>query len=364
MLSLSKTIISWYNENKRTLPWRDISDAYRIWISEIILQQTRVNQGLGYYLRFVERFPDIATLAAAQEDEVLKYWQGLGYYSRARNLHKTARQLMEQYNGYFPKNHAEILKLSGIGTYTAAAISSFAYNDPFPVVDGNVYRVLSRFYGIETPIDTNAGKKEYAQLAELVLDKNQAGLHNQALMEFGALQCVPVQPECEICPLQKQCQARLTDRVSLLPVKLLKTKVRPRYFNYFFIQYKDTIFLQKRTANDIWKNLYELPLIESEAPLEVATLGTLRAFQDLITGIEGVQIETQTTHFKHILSHQRIFAQFFKITVSQTNEALDGLVLVSFQLLANYAISRLTEMYFEKLDINCIFDAWKPTKND
>ncbi|MBV5343686.1 A/G-specific adenine glycosylase, partial [bacterium] len=266
--NISKALTNWYNQNKRELPWRDITDPYRIWISEIILQQTRVNQGMRYYLRFVERFPDVKTLAVAEEDEVLKYWQGLGYYSRARNIHKTAKIITEKHKGIFPKNHSDILLLKGIGEYTAAAICSFAYNQPYAVVDGNVFRVLSRVFGIETPIDSTSGKKEFTQLAEKLLDKKEPGLHNQSIMEFGALQCVPVQPDCGVCPLQTVCKAYSLNMADKLPVKATKTKVRERFFNYFYIEYQDKIFIQKRSEKDIWQNLYELPLVESDKLFE------------------------------------------------------------------------------------------------
>ncbi|MFZ4583041.1 MAG: A/G-specific adenine glycosylase, partial [Paludibacter sp.] len=231
----SKTLINWYEHNKRELPWRDISDPYRIWISEIILQQTRVNQGISYYLRFVDRFPDVKALATAHEDEVLKYWQGLGYYSRARNLHKTAQIIVEKHNGNFPNSYTEIVQLKGIGAYTAAAICSFAYNQPYGVVDGNVYRVLSRLFAIQTPIDSSQAKNEFSDLATNLLNNSNPGIHNQAIMEFGALQCVPVQPECNTCPFQKTCKAYELDLVDKLPIKASKTKVRERFFNYFFI---------------------------------------------------------------------------------------------------------------------------------
>ncbi len=206
-MNLSDQLISWYQVHKRDLPWRNISDPYRIWISEIILQQTRVNQGLDYYLRFVERFPDVETLAAAEEDEVLKYWQGLGYYSRARNLHHAARQIMQDFGGVFPTTYSEVMQLKGVGAYTAAAVCSFAFNLPYAVVDGNVYRVLSRLFAIETSIDSHSGKKEFDTLAQQLMENSVPSLHNQAIMEFGALQCVPVSPDCSVCPLRVYCKA-------------------------------------------------------------------------------------------------------------------------------------------------------------
>lgn len=344
--NISKALTNWYNQNKRELPWRDITDPYRIWISEIILQQTRVNQGMSYYLRFVERFPEVKSLADAEEDEVLKYWQGLGYYSRARNLHKTAKIIVEKHNGIFPKNHSEILQLKGIGEYTVAAISSFAYNQAFAVVDGNVFRVLSRIFGVETPIDSTTGKKEFSQLAEKLLDQKEPGLHNQAIMEFGALQCVPVQPDCEICPLQTICKAYSLNLVDKLPVKATKTKVRERFFNYFYIQCQDKIYIQKRKGKDIWQNLYEFPLVESDKLFETNEI----AENELFSNLENLEISSTTFTFKHILSHQRIFARFFTIRISEKSKFLNNLIEIRKDELDNFAVSRLTSLFLETIE--------------
>lgn len=343
---ISKSLIKWYEANKRELPWRDISDPYRIWISEIILQQTRVNQGLSYYLRFIERFPDVKALAIANEDEVLKYWQGLGYYSRARNLHKTAQIIAEKHKGKFPNSYTDIVLLKGIGAYTAAAVCSFAYNQAYAVVDGNVYRVLSRLFAIETPIDSNKAKKEFSELATNLLDKSKPGIHNQAIMEFGALQCIPVQPDCNACPFQKTCKAYKLDLVDKLPIKASKTKVRERFFNYFLIQYQSKIYIQKRTEKDIWQNLYELPLIESNKLFEPEEIGT----NDFLTNIENIEISSTTSTFKHILSHQRIFARFFSVTVSDKNNYLNQLIEINCNEIDNYAVSRLTSLFFETIN--------------
>ena len=343
---ISKSLIKWYEANKRELPWRDISDPYRIWISEIILQQTRVNQGLSYYLRFIERFPDVKALAIANEDEVLKYWQGLGYYSRARNLHKTAQIIAEKYKGKFPNSYTDIVLLKGIGAYTAAAVCSFAYNQAYAVVDGNVYRVLSRLFAIETPIDSNKAKKEFSELATNMLDKSKPGIHNQAIMEFGALQCIPVQPDCNACPFQKTCKAYKLDLVDKLPIKASKTKVRERFFNYFLIQYQTKIYIQKRTEKDIWQNLYELPLIESNKLFEPEEIGT----NDFLTNIENIEISSTTSNFKHILSHQRIFARFFAVTVSDKNNYINQLIEINCNEIDNYAVSRLTSLFLETIN--------------
>ena len=265
MSKFADILIDWYAENKRDLPWRETKDPYRIWISEIILQQTRVAQGYDYYIRFMERFPDVFTLADADEDEVMKYWQGLGYYSRARNLHAAARSIREA--GEFPKTYEGVLALKGVGEYTAAAICSFAYDIPRAVVDGNVYRVLSRWMGIDTPIDSTTGKKLFAQLAQELMDKSRPALYNQAIMDFGALQCTPASPDCLSCPLADTCLALANRSVDTLPVKQHKTKVTNRFFNYIYVRTGGCTFIRKRTENDIWKNLYEPLLIETDTDL-------------------------------------------------------------------------------------------------
>ena len=347
---ISNILTSWYQANKRDLPWRSISDPYKIWISEIILQQTRVNQGLDYYLRFVERFPGVKELAEANEDEVLKYWQGLGYYSRARNLHKAARQILTDFSGHFPEKHSEVLKLSGAGDYTAAAICSFAYNQPYAVVDGNVYRVLSRLFGIETPIDSSKGKKEFAEIAQHLLPKNESGLHNQAIMEFGALQCIPASPDCNNCPLKSVCQAFELNLVAILPVKFQKIKVSNRYFNYLFIKYNDVTFLQKRIAKDVWQNLYEFPLIESDQLVEITDLIESEKFKNLFQGISQVEIIKKSNPMKHILTHRVIFAQFVTVTISELNNKLQKLVEVPLNEIDRFAVSRLMELFLETVE--------------
>ncbi len=346
---ISNILTSWYQANKRDLPWRSISDPYKIWISEIILQQTRVNQGLDYYLRFVERFSGVKELAEANEDEVLKYWQGLGYYSRARNLHKASLQISTKFEGNFPQNHSAVLQLSGIGDYTAAAICSFAYNQPYAVVDGNVYRVLSRLFGIETPIDSSKGKKEFAEIAQHLLPKSESGLHNQAIMEFGALQCIPASPDCNNCPLKSVCQAFELNLVTILPIKLQKTKVSNRYFNYLFIKYNDETFLQKRIAKDVWQNLYEFPLIESDQLVEITDLIESEKFKNLFQGISQVEIIKKSNPMKHILTHRVIFAQFITVTVSELNNKLQKLVQIPLNEIDRFAVSRLMELFLESL---------------
>ena len=345
---ISNKLTEWYNYNKRDLPWRNISDPYRIWISEIILQQTRVQQGLSYYNRFIERFPTIEILAQADENDVLKYWQGLGYYTRARNLHKAAQQIMTNFEGVFPSHYNNIIKLSGIGVYTAAAISSFAFNDPYAVVDGNVYRVLSRLYGIQTPVDSSSGKKEFAILAQNLLSGKHPGIHNQAMMEFGALQCVPVNPDCTICPLQSICLGFENNLISLLPVKSKKKKSTNRYFNYLFINFGGKTFLQKRVANDVWQNLFEFPLIESDHLLSMSELKDNELFKSILTLVDEVEILKISNPMKHILSHRVIFAQFVTIKVSNLNEKIKQFIPVQLNEIDRYAVSRLMELFLEK----------------
>lgn len=346
-MNFSAQLINWYQVHKRDLPWRNISDPYRIWISEIILQQTRVNQGLDYYLRFVERFPDVETLATAEEDEVLKYWQGLGYYSRARNLHHAARQIMQDFSGVFPTTYPEVLRLKGVGAYTAAAVCSFAFNLPYAVVDGNVYRVLSRLFAIETPIDSHSGKKEFDALAQQLIENSVPSLHNQALMEFGALQCVPVSPDCLACPLRVFCKAYELKMVERLPIKSKKTPVKQRFFNYLVINFNQYIFLQKRTADDIWKNLYEFPLIETDHLLTEAELFENDFFQKLFQGIKEISILQISKPVHHLLTHRRITAQFITLQIAKKSEALKQFIEIPNTEIDDFAVSRLMELYLK-----------------
>ncbi|MDR1680093.1 MAG: A/G-specific adenine glycosylase [Prevotellaceae bacterium] len=347
----SKTLIKWFQQHRRELPWRDTKDPYRIWISEIILQQTRVNQGLAYYLRFMERFPDVLQLAAAPEDEVLKLWQGLGYYSRARNLHASAKIVAKQYNGIFPRSYKEIRALKGVGEYTAAAIASFAYNQAHAVVDGNVFRVLSRIFGINTPIDSSAGKKEFAVLAEKLLNPQDAGQHNQAIMEFGALQCLPASPDCKNCIFNSFCVAYLHDTVAQLPQKAQKIQRRERFFNYFFIKHNHSTFLHKRNANDVWRNLYEFPLIESPQALLLEDLMQTQAFVQLFEGIDKIEFTNKPLRVKHILSHQTIYATFYEININTSNTKLSEFLETNINHIVEYPVSRLMEIFLSKKEI-------------
>ncbi len=304
-------LLDWYRQNKRDLPWRDTDEPYKIWLSEIILQQTQVVQGLPYYQKFINAYPDVNSLAVASEQEVLNLWQGLGYYSRARNLHYTAKDIVNNSQGVFPKSYKELLKLKGVGDYTAAAIASFCYNEPVAVVDGNVYRLLARLFGIDTPINTTEGKKLFKNLARRNLDIKQPALYNQAVMEFGALHCTPAQPECKTCPLIKECIAYQTGQVANLPVKLSKLKIKKRYFHYFLVQWQNQIILEKRTEKDIWQNLYQLPLIETidKKPFSQENLSELFQKYRIIPVNQPVLVKKTI----HKLTHQHLHINFWKL---------------------------------------------------
>lgn len=344
MENFSNILIDWYEENKRDLPWRRTEDPYLIWISEIILQQTRVAQGYDYYRRFVQRFPDVFALAHAEEDEVLKYWQGLGYYSRARNLHAAARSMAQA--GGFPVTYEGVRALKGVGEYTAAAICSFAYGMPYAVVDGNVYRVLSRWLGIDTPIDSTEGKKMFALAADELLDKKRPGLYNQAIMDFGALQCTPQAPNCMFCPLGDSCVARQKGLTDSLPVKQHKTKVTNRYFNYIYVRMGAHTFIRKRSGNDIWKNLYELPLIETDRELTEEEFYALPQFKDLLVGVERPAVQLVRQRVKHVLSHRVIYANFYEVVLPENSASFANYQKISIEDLHKFAVSRLVNQFF------------------
>ncbi len=311
-MNWSEEIQNWYLQHKRSLPWRNTTDAYTIWLSEVILQQTRVEQGMPYFYRFLEKYPTVTAFAGASEDEILKLWQGLGYYSRGRNMLFTARQISDNNNGIFPTAYEELIKLKGIGEYTAAAISSFAADEVKAVVDGNVYRVLARWFGAEEPINSPAGKKLFQVLADEVLDRKHPGRHNQAMMEFGAMLCRPKNPDCRICPVREACNAYQTNRINSLPVKLKTVKIRERYFNYFLISHQNQILLCKRSMNDIWANMYDLPLIETPVYTPTETLTFLPEFAAYF---KQATIISASPIRKHILTHQRVFAHFIHLQV-------------------------------------------------
>jgi len=327
-MSFSKVLIRWYLENKRDLPWRKTDNPYLIWLSEIMLQQTRVAQGMPYFKAFTKAFPTVFDLAAANEEQVLKLWQGLGYYSRARNLHKTAQFVANELAGKFPDNYNELLKLKGVGEYTAAAIASFSYNEIVPVVDGNVFRVLSRYFDVETDIASASAKKEFSALALELIPKDTSGLFNQAIMEFGALQCVPKSPNCTVCVFNKSCAALQKKKVDQLPVKSKKLKVRNRYFNYIVVADDDeNTIIQKRTAKGIWHNLYEFPLIETERVEDfdfIAEQIRTDFFNDHNPSVSELakQIirisENNPESIIHKLSHQHLHIKFWKVKVEGT----------------------------------------------
>ena len=345
---LYKELEEWYEVNHRILPWRETDDPYKIWISEIILQQTRVAQGMEYYHRLITRFPDIQSLADAEEDEVLLYWQGLGYYSRARNLHKAA-QLMKNHEIFHQamrllgdkargeKIFAALKSMPGVGDYTAGAIASFAFDLPYPALDGNVYRVLSRLYDCEIAFDTTQGKKHFRQLAEELLDREHPRLFNSAIMELGALHCVPTVPDCSTCPLNTWCKALANNTVELLPVRKPRSKVRDRYLEYtIYITPERTTLIHQRKGNDIWKHLYEFPVQE------------IHSLEDAHSGYSLEVKGEKILELTHVLSHQKLHARFVIKNVSELPAIPDTLV-VSLNDLDNYAFSRLTLNAIEKL---------------
>ena len=344
----TKVLQGWYEIYGRDLPWRATKNPYLIWISEVILQQTRVAQGYDYYLRFKERFPSVACLAEADEDEVLKYWQGLGYYSRARNLHEAARSI----KGEFPKTYAEVRALKGVGDYTAAAICSFAYNMPYAVVDGNVYRVLSRYFGLDYPIDKSKGKKEFASLAQELLDKEHPARYNQAIMDFGALQCTPKQPKCESCPLRDSCIAFSQDRTDELPVKEGKVRVKKRYFNFFYIEQGECTYLEKRVERDIWKNLFQLPLVETEEMLTLNQLIQNKSVQELFKNVSHPTFTLEVKDYKHVLSHQHLHSSLYRVVVGKNSSLSSEYLKIGRDEIDQYAIPRLIHLFVEKIREN------------
>lgn len=343
----AEAIKGWYLQNKRDLPWRHVKDPYKIWLSEIILQQTQVVQGLSYYLKFTEKYPSVKHLAAASEDEVLHLWQGLGYYSRARNLHASAKTIAQQFKGNFPSAYEEIKQLKGVGDYTAAAIASFSYDLPYAVLDGNVFRLLSRVFGIETPIDSSAGKKEFQSLAEQLLDKKSPALYNQAIMEFGSQYCKPVNPDCSNCAIKHKCFAFKNRRVAELPIKAKKTKIKERYFNYFVLaDKKHNVLIKKREAGDIWQGLYEFILIETDKKLKTEDILKLKEVKLFCAKKSGVKYVSK--EYKHVLSHQHLHAVFYLVQLNKLpdkvilNKCFPGLTKVNLKDLERYAFPRLT----------------------
>jgi A/G-specific adenine glycosylase len=307
---------AWYKKNQRDLPWRNSNDPYVIWLSEIILQQTRVAQGLPYFNKFLEVFPNVNAFAIANEDEILRLWQGLGYYSRARNMHATAKYINTELNGIFPTNYQGLLKLKGVGSYTAAAIASFAYNESVAVLDGNVYRVLSRIFGVYTDITSPDGKKVFSKLANELLPAFDSAIHNQAIMEFGALQCTP-SPNCDNCPLNLKCYAFTNKEQSNLPVKLKKLKITNRFFYYFIFEFGGKIFMKKRTGKGIWEGLFELYLIEKEEQTRLEVIFEEPSMKSYLQNASNIEISKE---FKHQLTHQRLLVRFIWVKLSEKNK--------------------------------------------
>ncbi|MCK8479208.1 A/G-specific adenine glycosylase [Psychroserpens algicola] len=320
-MNFTKILTHWYSVNKRSLPWRNTKNPYYIWLSEIIMQQTQIKQGLPYYEAFVTNYPTVFDLAQANEQDVLKLWQGLGYYSRARNLHASAKYIANELNGHFPTTYSDLLKLKGVGDYTASAIASICFNAPTAVVDGNVYRVLSRYFGIDTPINSTKGIKAFKTLATTLLDTKNPGDYNQAVMEFGATQCKPKNPDCTVCPLKNSCEALQQHRVDQLPVKLKKTKVTNKHFNFLvFISEDQRTLFEKRSEKGIWQNLYQFPLIESEDAILSEDFKTHPLVSRFFDTIDFSYSLYNTETIIHKLSHQHLYTKFWIIEVKQLPE--------------------------------------------
>ena len=327
-MNFAATLLQWFKNNGRSLPWRETKDAYASWLSEVILQQTRIVQGMSYWERFMAKWPTVNDLAAATENEVLKAWQGLGYYSRARNLHTAARQVVEL--GGFPQTFKELKTLKGVGDYTAAAIASIAFGEPVAVVDGNVYRVLSRYYGIDTPIDSTEGKKEFQALAQSLLPINELADYNEAIMDFGATQCTPNSPHCSACPLCEICVAFREQRINELPVKSKKVKQRERNFTYLYIEYEGKIAIHQRGAGDIWQGLWEFPQAEQ-----------LTSSEDSAWKTEAQLLQKEV---KHILTHQILLADIYLWQPTRRPQLPSEFIWIEKQDLENYALPRLIEI--------------------
>ena len=343
-LHFSKSLIMWYIEHKRDLPWRSTNEPYFVWLSEIILQQTRVAQGIPYYKAFISEFPTIEDLANAPEEKVLKLWQGLGYYSRARNLHIAAKYVSEKLKGIFPSRYKELLKLKGVGDYTASAIASICFDEPTAVVDGNVYRVLARYFGITTPINSTTGMKEFKALAQKLIDNSQPGIYNQAIMEFGAKHCKPQNPNCTSCIFNDKCVALQKKKVSELPIKLKKLKIKKVYFNYFVILSEDTnTILQQRTQKGIWQQLYEFPLIETSEEKGIVQLQRLEKYKELFRkySISSIVIYNEQLII-HKLSHRHIFTRFW---IVESSELISESIPISS--INNYPVPVLIEKFID-----------------
>lgn len=341
-------MLLWYNSNKRDLPWRNISDPYKIWLSEVILQQTRVNQGWDYYLRFIEKYPTVSALAAAKQQDVLKLWQGLGYYSRARNLHEAAQFVVNEYKGKFPKDYVSIKSLKGVGEYTAGAIASIAYNIAVPAVDGNVMRVYSRLFGITTPVDSTNGKKEIYEIARELVPPDFPGIYNQAVMELGAMVCVPAKPDCINCPVQEACYAYAHKMMLNFPIKQGKTKQRNRYFNYLVITHTDKILIRLRGAKDIWQGLHDFPMFESNKSIATGEFLKNKMWKEVMSIVKP-RMEDASEEYVHILSHQKLYARFYAIhSIGKITDIPPGCFWIKIKDLKKYAVPKLIDLYIRK----------------
>ena len=346
--NFARNLLIWNrDQNRRDMPWKGEKDPYKIWLSEIILQQTRVEQGLAYFERFVAAFPDIRKLASAPEEKVFKLWEGLGYYSRCRNLIFTARYIARELKGEFPADYEGIKKLKGVGPYTAAAIASFAYNLPHAVVDGNVFRVLARIAGIQKKTDTTEGKKYFTALAEQLLDKNKAGIYNQAIMDFGAVVCKPALPLCNTCIFSKTCVAFQQNRVNELPLKKKKISIRKRWFNYVILQLDNKIAIHQRTNKDIWRGLYEFYPVETEKEADVKEI-IQQLQEEKIIGRKGFEVLSVSSLYKQQLTHQTISGKFYKINISKMPVGND-FIWVSKKQISKYAFPGLINQFLEEI---------------
>jgi A/G-specific adenine glycosylase len=343
---MSSALISWYSQHKRDLPWRDTREPYAIWLSEVILQQTRVNQGMSYYHRFLELFPTVFDLAAASEGEVLKAWQGLGYYSRARNLHATAKRVAYEMGGVFPKTAAEMKMLKGVGDYTAAAIASFCYNECVPVLDGNVQRVVSRVLAMEEPVDKPLGKAVINKVLQEWIDPQNPALFNQAIMEFGALQCTPQKPKCEVCPIQADCLAFAGCRQTEFPMKAAKIKVSDLWMYYVVAVHEGHVLVRHRQHSGIWKGLYDFPSLDSEVALDAST-ALLQWCNGRVSDGNPVLCSAPIELF-HVLSHRRIHAVFLEVKLPNKIASRDSEQWMPIDELENLGVSRLVDRYIQE----------------
>ena len=346
MKPIPSLLTDWYRANGRNLPWRETSDPYKIWVSEIILQQTQVAQGLPYYLAFVRTYPTVGDLAAAPVEDVLKLWQGLGYYSRARNMHRAARTVAERWHGRFPQTPEELRTIPGIGPYTAAAVASFAFKVPVPAVDGNVCRVVARCTGLTDPVDTAAGRKMVEETARGWMASVEPDLFNQAIMDFGAMQCVPAAPHCDVCVLREVCVAFKAGLVADLPAKKMRPKVRDRYFSYIVVRCGGTYYLQQRTGKDIWCGLFEFPLIETDVETAWDRLPATEAWQRWFRGTVPT-VSSEVYACVHQLTHQRLHVQFVRVTVGTAPCGDAGWLAVRREDLGSYAVPRVIDRYLQ-----------------